>query len=60
MWLKDSELANTKVDRILAFHTYSRLMPGYGLWAAKCSPNAEVVYNTEWTNCMDTRRRWYQ
>lgn len=57
-WLKDSELQSTRIDRIMAFHTYGKRMPGYGLWAEKCSPNAQIVYNDEWVEHMDQRRRW--
>lgn len=54
-WITDNELQSTRIDRIMAFHTYSERVPGYGLWAVDASPNAEVVFNTDWTNCM--RRR---
>lgn len=51
-----SELQSTRIDRIMAFHTDRKLIPGYGLWARDASPKAEVVYNTEWVDCMDNDR----
>lgn len=56
-WLKDSDVQSTRIDRIMAFHTYHRSVPGYGLWAQKAAPKAEVVYNTEWVQSMDDSRR---
>lgn len=57
-WLKDSDVQSTKIDRIMAFHTRREDMPGYGLWAEKASPKAEVVYNTKWVQSMDDSRLW--
>lgn len=57
-WLTDSDVQSTRIDRIMAFHTYRKMMPGYGLWAEKASPKAEVVYNTDWVECMDNNRLW--
>lgn len=54
-----SELQSTRIDRIMAFHTYSKKVPGYGLWATTACPKAEVVYNTDWVNSMEGRSfRW--
>lgn len=50
--ITDQELQSTRIDRIMAFHTYARKVPGYGLWAVQAAPKAEVVYNTEWTKEM--------
>lgn len=48
-----SELQSTRIDRIMAFHTCDNSkVPGYGLWATDACPKAEVIYNTEWVNCM--------
>ncbi len=55
-WIKGSEMSSTRIDRIMAFHTYERKIPGYGLWAEKAAPNAEIIYNTAWVNDMDTKR----
>lgn len=54
------DLQSTKIDRIMAFHTYHKEIPGYGLWAQKAAPNAEVVINNEWVECMnhDRFRLW--
>ena len=52
-WLNESELQSTRIDRIMAFHTYMEKMPGYGLWAEKAAPKAEVVFNTKWTESME-------
>ena len=51
-WLDENELQSTEIDRIMCFHTYCKKVPGYGLWARKASPKAEIVYNTEWVNNM--------
>lgn len=51
-WLKESDLQSTKIDRIMAFHTYDKVMPGYGLWCLEAAPKAEVVYNTAWVKDM--------
>lgn len=51
--LKDSELSSTRIDRIMAFHTYREKVPGYGLWAERAAPKAEVVFNTDWVKSMD-------
>lgn len=50
-----SELQSTKIDRIMAFHTYAHKVPGYGLWAVDADPKAQVVYNTDWVRCMNGR-----
>jgi len=50
--IKDNELQSTKIDRIMAFHTYQKKIPGYGLWAKKAAPKAEVVINTDWAGTM--------
>lgn len=51
--IKLSELQSTRIDRIMAFHTYCyNKVPGYGLWATDACPKAEVVYNTEWVQTM--------
>lgn len=55
-WLKESELQSTRIDRIMAFHTYADRIPGYGLWAKKAAPNAEVVVNADWVVDMSGRR----
>lgn len=47
--IKDEELQTTRVDHIMAFHTYAYDIPGYGLWAKQASPNAKIDINTEWT-----------
>jgi len=49
------ELQSTRIDRIMAFHTYRKKMPGYGLWAVDADPKAEIVYNTDWVSCMENR-----
>jgi hypothetical protein len=54
-WVTESELQNTQIDRIMAFHTYRHCIPGYGLWAKQAAPKAEVVINTKWVKCMDER-----
>ena len=46
--LKDTELQKTRIDNLLAFHTYSRRVPGYGLWAEACTPKANVAIDTTW------------
>lgn len=51
-----SELQSTRIDRIMAFHTYRKMVPGYGLWATAACPKAEVVYNTDWVNSMEGNR----
>lgn len=56
-WLKCSDVQSTRIDRIMAFHTHTEVVPGYGLWAKKASPKAEVVYNTDWVKCMYGRKR---
>jgi len=48
----DKELQSTRIDRIMAFHTYYEKVPGYGLWAKQACPKAEVVYNTKWVDDM--------
>ena len=53
--ITDQELQSTRIDRIMAFHTYARKVPGYGLWAVQAAPKAEIVYNTEWTKEMRGR-----
>ena len=53
--ITDQELQSTRIDRIMAFHTYAKKVPGYGLWAVQAAPKAEVVYNTEWTKEMKGR-----
>lgn len=48
--IKDSEVQSTRIDNIMAFHTYADdTIPGYGLWTVQAAPNAPVEYNTEWT-----------
>lgn len=47
-----NELQSTRIDRIMAFHTKSNKIPGYGLWAKDAAPNAEVVINTSWVDDM--------
>lgn len=54
-WLKDNELQSTKIDRIMCFHTRYKEVPGYGLWAAKAAPKAEITYNNQWVMSMT---RW--
>ena len=52
---KISDLAGqgTSFDNILAFHTRSdEAIPGYGLFAHQCSPNAPVEYNSKWVHVM--------
>lgn len=51
-FIKDSEVQSTRIDRIMAFHTYAYKVPGYGLWAQQAAPKAEVVYNTSWVDSM--------
>lgn len=51
--IEDNELQSTKIDRIMAFHTYKKKVPGYGLWAVNACPKAEVVYNTDWVESME-------
>lgn len=51
-WLDESDYRSTRIDRIMAFHTYSKRMPGYGLWAETAAPKAEVVYNNDWVKYM--------
>jgi len=51
-WLKSQELQSTRIDRILAFHTYRDELPGYGLWAKDAAPKADTVINTSWVSCM--------
>lgn len=53
--LQKTELQNTRIDRIMAFHTDIDALPGYGLWAKDAAPKAEVVYNSDWVDCMDSR-----
>lgn len=53
--LKANELQSTRIDRIMAFHTYRLDVPGYGLWAVDACPKAEIVYNDSWTADM---RKW--
>lgn len=53
--IPDSELQSTRIDRIMAFHTYEKKVPGYGLWAIHACPKAEVVYNTDWVDSMEGR-----
>ena len=47
--IKDTELQSTRIDNIMAFHTYSKDVPGYGLWAQQAAPNAPITFNTKWT-----------
>ena len=51
----DEMLGRTRIDRIMAFHTYNETVPGYGRWAVEASPDAEVVYNRDWCNYMKQR-----
>ena len=49
----DAEVQSTRIDRIMAFHTYAKKMPGYGLWALQAAPKADVVYNTSWVDSIE-------
>lgn len=46
------ELQSTRIDRIMAFHTRWKAVPGYGLWAVDACPKAEIVFNTNWVDSM--------
>mgnify|MGYP006988837273 CR=1 FL=1 len=50
--LAKQELQSTHINRIMAFHTYIKRVPGYGLWAEDAAPKAEIVYNTDWVSSM--------
>lgn len=50
--IKDNELQSTRIDNVLAFHTYSKTMPGYGLWTVQACPNVPVKYDTSWRKCL--------
>lgn len=52
------EYQNTRVDRIMAFHTYANKVPGYGLWAKDAAPKAEVIFNHKWVDCMGGGYGW--
>ena len=54
--IQNSDLQSTRIDRIMAFHTYAKEVPGYGLWARNAAPKAELVINTAWVD--DMRSRW--
>ena len=51
-WLNMTELQSTRIDNILAFHTYYNKIPGYGLWAEMAAPKANVTINTDWVDIM--------
>lgn len=51
-WLKPGELASTKVDNLMCFHTCYRAVPGYGRWVEDACPNVSISYNTKWTRAM--------
>lgn len=53
--IESKELQSTRIDRIMAFHTYESKVPGYGLWAVDACPKAEVVINTDWVRSMEGR-----
>lgn len=53
--IESKELQSTRIDRIMAFHTYESKVPGYGLWAVDACPKAEVVINTSWVKSMEGR-----
>ena len=58
-FLKDSEVANTRIDNLMCFHTYrSDRIPGYGLWAIDITPKGCVSINNNWVEYMKDRRRW--
>lgn len=48
--ISDSEMASTRIDNLLAFHAYSKRVPGYGLWAEACTPKANVQIDTSWVH----------
>lgn len=54
-WLVPNDLQSTRIDRIMAFHTYADVVPGYGLWAKDAAPRAEIVYNHDWVQFMKGR-----
>lgn len=51
--ISEHELQSTRIDRIMGFHTNSKVMPGYGLWATDACPKAEVVLNNSWVDSME-------
>ena len=51
-WLKDNELSHTRIDNIIAFHTYTNVLPGYGLWAKEACPTTPVKADCKWVECM--------
>jgi hypothetical protein len=54
-WLKVNDYQGTKIDRVMAFHTYENIIPGYGLWTECASNKPEVITNSKWVREM---RRW--
>lgn len=51
--IKTTEMQSTRIDRLMAFHTYERVVPGYGRWVLDIlDPKAEIIYNTDWTRSM--------
>ena len=51
-WLKDDDFGHTRIDNLMAFHTYRDDVPGYGLWVQKMCPDVPVSYNSEWSKEM--------
>ena len=51
-WLRKNELSHTRIDNIMAFHTYNTILPGYGLWAKEACPAAPVKADCKWVECM--------
>ena len=51
-WLKPGELASTKVDNLMCFHTHKQEVPGYGLWVKDACPNVPITINHTWTKEM--------
>lgn len=45
----------TKVHNIYSFHTDYDHIVGYAKWASYVSPDANVIYNTQWVNSMNRR-----
>ena len=53
-WIKQSDLEQgvTKVDKIWAFHTRFKKIPGYIKWYSRLDEHPNVEYNTQWCRCM--------
>ena len=50
--LKDTEMQRTRIDNLLAFHTYAHAVPGYGRWAEECVPKSSIKYDNSWVREM--------